>query len=148
MHDQLKCHGRRRSPSRPTPTHFLARQQSLWPCRPRKVFVDLRPADECGSRPFSRGGVARRSLIMPITNQNSQIGNRKCGNSDSILLSPNTCGSLRANKSSSENVPHECHLFLPVKRSPHFGHVQSGLRFLTADFADCADRMFHSAVSN
>jgi hypothetical protein len=37
-----------------------------------------------------------------------------------------TRGSLRANRSSGENLPQECHMFLPVKRSPHFGHVQSG----------------------
>ena len=43
---------------------------------------------------------------------------------------------IRANKSSSENVPHECHMFLPVKRSPHLGHFQRDLRFLTADFVD------------
>jgi hypothetical protein len=33
---------------------------------------------------------------------------------------------LRANKSSSENLPQECHMLLPVKRSPQFGHFQSG----------------------
>src|SRR4029077_15207257 len=45
----------------------------------------------------------------------------------------------RANKSSSENFPHECHMFRPVKYSPHFGHFQSGFICLTADFADDAD---------
>jgi len=50
-----------------------------------------------------------------------------------------TRGSVRANKSSSENFPHECYMFRPVKHSPHFGHFQSGFIFLTADFADDAD---------
>ena len=39
-----------------------------------------------------------------------------------------TCGSLRANRSSSRKRPHECHMFADTNFAPHLRQVQSGGR--------------------